>query len=41
MKNGKHIVSQNRLTEFPLYTTPTGHVKVEGYINIQLVPFWN
>ncbi len=37
MKNGKHIVPQNRFTEFLLYTTPNGNVKVEIFLRNETV----
>lgn len=32
MKNNKHLIPQNRFTEFLLYKTPNGKVKVETYL---------
>ena len=46
MKKNKQIIVQNSFTEFLLYTTPNGKVKVEIYLKvesykkIQLFPFW-
>lgn len=37
MKNDKHIVPQNSFTEFLLYTTPNGKVKVEIYLRNETV----
>ncbi|HCB23182.1 hypothetical protein A3H81_00300 [Candidatus Daviesbacteria bacterium RIFCSPLOWO2_02_FULL_38_18] len=33
MKKGKQIIKQNEFTEFLLYTTPNGKVKVEIFLH--------
>ena len=38
MKKGKQIIKQNEFTEFLLYTTPNGKVKVEIFLHNE--NFW-